>query len=334
MGDITNPNITGSSEIQIENTLRPQTFEDIIGRPDTIESLKIMIAAAQKRGEPLDHMIFFGPPGLGKTSIASVVAKEMGVPIYITSGPALERQGDLASILTGIEDKGILFIDEIHRLNKTVEEILYPAMEDRAIDLVIGKGPSAKTLRLELGKFTLIGATTKIGKLSAPLRDRFGATYRFDFYEYEDIEKIVYQKSKILGVEVSKDAAIAISKRSRRTPRIAIRILKRLRDYAEIYNLGNIDMTVINKGLQLLNVDELGLDYIDRKLLNTIIESFDGGPVGLSTLAASLAEEIETIEDVSEPFLLREGLIKRTSRGRVITQKGIDHIYKTENGSI
>jgi holliday junction DNA helicase RuvB len=334
MSDITNPYVAGNTEVQVENSLRPKSFDDIIGRRDTIETLRIMIGAAQQRNEPLDHMIFFGPPGLGKTSIASVVAKEMGVPIYITSGPALERQGDLASILTSIEDKGILFIDEIHRLNKTVEEILYPAMEDRAIDLVIGKGPSAKTLRLELGQFTLVGATTKMGKLGAPLRDRFGATYRFDFYDFEDITKIVYQKAKILGVEIDEDAAEEIGRRSRRTPRIAIRILKRLRDFAQIHNDGLVSMGVIEKGLNLLNVDELGLDYIDRKLLGTIIESFDGGPVGLGTLAASLAEEVETIEDVCEPFLLREGLIKRTARGRVITQKGINHIQKTIDGSI
>ncbi len=322
----TNMNTNDQVEKKVENSLRPKSFKEVIGRRNEIDTLKVMIGAAKSRGDVLDHIIFHGPPGLGKTSIANVVATEMGVPIYVTSGPAIERQGDLASILTSIEDRGILFIDEIHRLNKTVEEILYPAMEDRAIDLVIGKGPSAKTLRLELGRFTMIGATTRIGKLSSPLRDRFGATFRFDFYSLAEISEIIMQKAKVLGIKIEESVADKISQRSRCTPRIAIRILKRLRDFAEVHNKGMLTMDILIKGFELLNIDELGLDYLDRKILNVLITNYKGGPVGLSTIAASISEEVETIEDVCEPFLLREGLIKRTPRGRTATEKAYRHL--------
>ncbi|MBD3362124.1 Holliday junction branch migration DNA helicase RuvB [Candidatus Dojkabacteria bacterium] len=327
--EVTNLETNNEEERTIEKSLRPKTFSDVIGRTSEIQNLRIMIKAAKKRGIALDHLIFHGPPGLGKTAISYVVAHEMGVPLHITSGPAIERQGDLASILTGIEEKAILFIDEIHRLNRVVEEVLYPAMEDRAIDVVIGKGPSAKTLRLELSSFTLIGATTRMGRISAPLRDRFGANFRFGFYDYEDLARIVQQKADVLETTIDKEAAYEIARRSRKTPRIAIRILKRMRDFADVNNDGKITKKEVVEGLKMLNIDRIGLDYLDRKILQTIIENFEGGPVGLSTIAASISEDLETIEDVCEPFLLREGLIKRTPRGRVVTKKGIEHMKES-----
>lgn len=326
MSNITNLHTNSGEEKKVEKSLRPKMFVDMIGRKSEVKNLSVMIEAAKKRGDALDHLIFHGPPGLGKTSISQVVANEMGVPIHVTSGPAIERQGDLASILTGIEDGGILFIDEIHRLNRVVEEILYPAMEDRAIDIVIGKGPSAKTVRLELSKFTLIGATTKMGRLSAPLRDRFGANFRFDFYEHDDLAKIILQKADIMGVQLGEDVALEIAKRARKTPRIAIRILKRIRDFADVNNDGVITLNEVKLGLEMLEIDGLGLNRLDKMILKTMIENFDGGPVGLSTIAASISEEMDTIEDVCEPFLLQEGLLQRTSRGRIVTQRGMDHV--------
>lgn len=328
MDNLLSPDLENEDELVFEKSMRPKMFNDIIGRENVVQNLMVMINAAKKRGESLDHIIFHGPPGLGKTSICNVIANEMGVPIHVTSGPAIERQGDLASIITNIEDKAILFIDEIHRLNRTVEEILYPAMEDGVIDIVVGKGPSAKSLRLELQKFTLIGATTRVGSLSAPLRDRFGASFRFEYYEEEDLAKIVKQKASILNINIDQESALAIAKRSRKTPRVAIRILKRVRDFAELTNKGIIDMSQVENTLNMLDIDTMGLDYLDRKILNTIQDSFDGGPVGLSTLSAAISEDRETIEDVYEPFLIQCGLLQRTARGRMITKKASDHINK------
>jgi Holliday junction DNA helicase RuvB len=328
MDNLLNPTVENEEELVFEKSMRPKTFSDIIGRENVVQNLMIMINAAKKRGESLDHIIFHGPPGLGKTSICNVIAYEMGVPIHITSGPAIERQGDLASIITNIEDKSILFIDEIHRLNRSVEEILYPAMEDGVIDIIVGKGASAKSLRLELQKFTLIGATTRVGSLSAPLRDRFGASFRFEYYDEKDLSKIVKQKADILGIQIDQASTEEIAKRSRRTPRVAIRILKRVRDLAELSNKGIIDINQVENALDMLDIDVLGLDYLDRKILNTIQDSFEGGPVGLSTLSAAISEDKETIEDVYEPFLIQCGLLQRTARGRMITRKATEHINR------
>ncbi len=326
MDNLFNPNLHSDEELVFESSMRPKNFNEVIGRENLIINLQLMINAAKKRGDALDHIIFHGPPGLGKTSICNVIANEMNVPIHTTSGPAIERQGDLASIISNIEDKAILFIDEIHRLNRVVEEILYPAMEDRVIDLVVGKGPSAKTLRLELQKFTLIGATTKVGSLSAPLRDRFGASFRFEFYEYPDLSEIVKQKAEILKITIDTDSSMEIARRSRRTPRVAIRILKRVRDLAEMENNGVISLKEVAHTLKMLEIDSIGLDYLDRKILHTILENYEGGPVGLSTLAAAISEDKETIEEVYEPFLIQSGLLQRTPRGRIITHKGIKHL--------
>lgn len=326
MDNLFNPNIHSDEELIFETSMRPKSFGEVIGRDNMIKNLQLMINAAKKRGDALDHIIFHGPPGLGKTSICNVIANEMCVPIHITSGPAIERQGDLASIISNIEDKAILFIDEIHRLNRVVEEILYPAMEDRVIDIVVGKGPSAKTLRLELQKFTLIGATTKVGSLSAPLRDRFGASFRFEFYDYLDLSKIVTQKAEILKIKIDPNSAMEIASRSRRTPRVAIRILKRVRDLAEMENNGVITINEVVRTLKMLEIDSMGLDYLDRKILHTIQDNYEGGPVGLSTLAAAISEDKETIEEVYEPFLIRSGFLQRTPRGRVITIKGVKHL--------
>ncbi|MBD3280742.1 Holliday junction branch migration DNA helicase RuvB [Candidatus Dojkabacteria bacterium] len=315
-----------------EKSLRPETLSQVIGREREKKSLQVMIRAAKGRDEALDHVLFHGPPGLGKTTLAWVLAKEMGVPIYITSGPAIERQGDLASILTNIESGGILFIDEIHRLNPTVEEILYPAMEDKSIDIVIGKGPSARTMRLDLEPFTIVAATTKISKLSAPLRDRFGVDFRLDFYNDDEMVQIVKQKADLMDSQIEEDAAVEIAHRARMTPRIALRLVKRVRDFADVNNDGIISKNEVEACLKLLNVDKLGLDYLDRKVLDAIIKKFGGGPVGLSTLAASVSEEIATLEEVYEPYLLQQGFLQRTPRGRVATKKAYDHlniVYET-----
>jgi holliday junction DNA helicase RuvB len=307
-------------------TLRPKTLNEYVGQEQIKENLKIFMTAAIKRDEPIEHVLLYGPPGLGKTTLAHIIAKEMGSNIRVTSGPALERTGDLAAILTNLEPGDILFIDEIHRLNKTIEEVLYPAMEEFALDIVIGKGPSARTLRLDLPHFTIIGATTKMSLLSSPLRDRFGNTYRLNFYEPGDIEKIIKRSAKILEIDTEPAAIEELAKRSRRTPRIANRLLKRVRDFAQVKHDGRITKDIADNALAMLEVDAMGLDQIDRKLLETIITKFAGGPVGLNSLAAAIAEEMDTIEDVYEPYLLQLGFIKRTGRGRVATELAYQHL--------
>lgn len=312
----------------VEITLRPRDFANYIGQEKLKQNLKLAIDAAKKRGEPLDHVLLHGPPGLGKTTMANVIAHEMGAQIRVTSGPAIERAGDLASLLTNLSDDDILFIDEIHRLNRSVEEILYSAMEDYKLDIMLGKGPSARSLRLDLPKFTIIGATTRTGALAAPLRDRFGMVHRLNFYTSDEIEQIISRAAKILGVKIDKPAAAELARRSRLTPRIANRLLKRVRDYADINGDGIIDNPVSLKAMELLEIDELGLDAADRQLLQAIIENYDGGPVGVETLAALTAEERGTIEDFYEPYLMQIGLLERTPRGRKVTPKTYKHLGK------
>jgi len=315
-------------EIEFEVTLRPHDFNNYIGQERLKQNLKLAIDAAKKRGEPIDHVLLYGPPGLGKTTMATVIANEMGATIRVTSGPAIERAGDLASLLTNLTDGDILFIDEIHRLNRNVEEVLYSAMEDFKLDIMLGKGPSARSLRLDLPKFTIIGATTRTGNLAAPLRDRFGMIHRLEFYTPDEIEKIITRAAKILDVRIDNGAAKELAKRSRLTPRIANRLLKRVRDYADVNGDGIIDMDINTRALKLLEIDELGLDPADRMLLHAIISNYDGGPVGLDTLAALTAEERSTIEDFYEPYLMQIGLIERTPRGRKTTPKAHEHLKK------
>ena len=308
------------------NLLRPKFLENFIGQDNLKKQLNIFITAALKRKEPLEHVLFYGPPGLGKTTLAGILAREMRTGIRVTSGPALSRAGDLASILTNLKDGDILFIDEIHRLNKVVEETLYPAMEDYALDIIIGKGPTARTLRIDLPKFTLIGATTKMSSLSAPLRDRFGSIYRIDYYQNNEMEKIVERSSRILNCKVEDDAAEKIAARGRKTPRVANRLLKRVRDFAEVKGDGIITSDICNGALEMLQIDQHGLDDIDRRILKTIVEKFNGGPVGLNTLAASTGEEMATVEDIYEPYLMQLGFLARTPRGRVVTDLGYRHL--------
>ena len=321
---------------EIEYGLRPKTLDDYIGQTKVKENLKVFMEAAKNRGEQLDHVLLYGPPGLGKTTLAGIIANEMGVNIRITSGPAIEKQGDLAALLTNLSENDILFIDEIHRLNRSVEEILYPAMEDGALDIIIGKGPSARSIRLDLPRFTLIGATTKAGALTAPLRDRFGVISRLEIYKTQDLMEIIKRSAGILNIEITEKGAAEIASRSRGTPRIANRLLRRVRDFAEVKANGVITDQVADFALRMLEVDKLGLDSTDKRMLLSIINNYDGGPVGLDTIAATIGEESDTIEDVYEPFLMQIGFINRTPRGRMVTRLAYEHFgidYKAGNVS-
>ncbi len=325
--EVTNPS-TNSDETLFEATLRPQKLAEYVGQEKIKENLKILIDAARGRKETLEHLLFYGPPGLGKTTLAHIIGREVGVNVKVTSGPAIEKAGDLAAILTNLAENDILFIDEIHRINKTVEEILYPAMEDYALDIVLGKGAGAKAVRLDLPKFTLIGATTRIGLLTAPFRDRFGMTYRLDYYEEPEIEQIISRAAKILNIKIEEGGKSEIAKRARRTPRIANRLLRRVRDFAQVKAAGKIDQSIAHQALSMMEVDELGLDNNDRRILEALIEKFAGGPTGISSIAAATSEDPGTIEDIYEPYLLRLGLIERTPKGRVATPAAYDHLKK------
>jgi len=309
-------------------SLRPKTFKNFIGQEKIKENLAIHIQAVKERKEALEHLLFYGPPGLGKTTLAHVIAFEMGVNIKVTSGPAIERPGDLAAILTNLKEHDILFIDEIHRLNKVVEEVLYPAMEDFGLDIVLGKGPSARSIRLDLPRFTLIGATTRIGLLSAPLRDRFGIINRLEFYQIEELKEIILRAAQVFNIKIEEKGAEEIAKRSRGTPRIALRFLRRARDYAQVKGDGNLTLQTAKECLDAMEIDEFGLDKVDRKYLLTIIDKFGGGPVGVETISAGIAEEVETIEDVYEPYLMQIGFIERTPRGRVVTPAAANHVNR------
>jgi len=312
----------------LDLTLRPRTLVDFIGQPKIKAGLDITIKAAKNRQEPIEHVLLYGAPGLGKTTLAHLIAREMGANIRTTTGPTIEKSGDLAAILSNLEEGDVLFIDEIHRLNKTIEEILYPAMEDYVLDIIIGKGPSAKTVRIDLPRFTLIGATTKVSLLSAPLRDRFGHHHHLNFYETDDVEKIVERSARILGVEIDTESKKAIASRARRTPRIANRLLKRVRDYSAVKSDGSLNANTCQEAFSMLEIDELGLDWVDRKILETIIDKFNGGPVGLNTIAASIGEDMATVEDVYEPFLLQLGFLDRSPRGRIATPLAYKHLNK------
>ncbi len=318
--------VVAAEEVEKGNNLRAESWDEFVGQKKLRQSLDIAIKAAKNRKEPLEHILFYGPPGLGKTTLAHLVAKSMGVSIRVTSGPAIERAADLASILSNLQEGDVLFIDEIHRLNKTVEETLYPAMEDYMLDVILGKGPTARSLRLELAKFTLIGATTRVGLLAAPLRDRFGVIHRLSFYDDEELKNIVANAANKLEFKLDDQGCLEVAKRSRRTARVALKLLRRVRDYVEVHGVKQADREMVLKALKLLEVDELGLDEIDRKLLKAVIEKHGGGPVGVETLAALINEDVMTIKDVYEPFLMQIGLLKRTSRGRMVTEESYRHL--------
>jgi len=321
-------------DAEAENSLRPHTIDEYIGQEKAKELLKIYMGAAKLRGDNLDHVLLYGPPGLGKTTLSAIIAAEMGVNLRVTSGPAIEKQGDLAALLSNLGEGDVLFIDEIHRLSKSIEEILYPAMEDFALDIIIGQGPSARSIRLPLPRFTLIGATTRAGQLTTPLRDRFGVLLRLELYTPEELASIVSRSAGILDVPITSDGALEIASRSRGTPRIANRLLKRVRDFAQVRGDGKITLEIAQEALRMLEIDELGLDNTDRRMMETIIRYYDGGPVGLETLAATIGEEAVTLEDVYEPYLLQIGFISRTPRGRMVTKQGYGHLgmtYKPKN---
>ena len=325
---ITSANIS-PGELRQETGLRPQKLDDYIGQQNAKDNLKIFIEAARLRGEPLDHVLFYGPPGLVKTTMAGIIANELGVDIKITSGPAIERAGDLAAILTNLNENDVLFIDEIHRLNRSVEEVLYSAMEDFALDIIIGKGPSARSIRLDLSKFTLIGATTRAGSLSAPLRDRFGVLSKFELYTTDELEQIIRRSAGILGIEADEESITEMARRSRGTPRVANRILKRIRDFSQVKGQGVITGEITREGLEALQIDSMGLERLDREILQAIIERFNGGPVGIDTIAASIGEERVTIEEAYEPYLLQIGFLSRTQKGRMVTPLAYRHLGLT-----
>ncbi|MBR5516960.1 MAG: Holliday junction branch migration DNA helicase RuvB [Firmicutes bacterium] len=325
---ITSANIS-PGEIRQETTLRPQTLDDYIGQKEAKGNLKVFIEAAKLRGEPLDHVLFYGPPGLGKTTLAGIIANELGVDIKITSGPAIGRAGDLAAILTNLNENDVLFIDEIHRMNRSVEEVLYSAMEDFALDIIIGKGPSARSIRLDLSKFTLIGATTRAGSLSAPLRDRFGVLSKFEMYTVDELSEIIMRSAGILNIEADEASVREMAMRSRGTPRVANRILKRIRDFSQVKGKGVIDLDITREGLDALGIDDMGLERLDREILMAIIERFKGGPVGIDTIAASIGEERVTIEDAYEPYLIQIGFLSRTPKGRMVTSLAYKHLGLT-----
>ncbi len=324
--NLINPNIENTTEEKQENILRPQKLREYIGQTKVKENMKVYIEAAKKRGEPLDHVLLYGPPGLGKTTLANIISNEMESNIKITSGPAIEKAGDLAALLTNLSQFDVLFIDEIHRLNKNVEEILYPALEDYTLDIIIGKGPTAKSIRLDLPKFTLIGATTKAGSLTTPLRDRFGIVERLELYDTEDLTTIIKRSANILNIDIDEEASVEIAKRSRGTPRIANRLLKRVRDYASVLGDGKITLEIARISLNKLDIDEIGLDAIDKRLLDTLINKYQGRPVGVDALATTLGEEVSTIEDVYEPYLIQIGFVARTPRGRIALPAAYKHL--------